>query len=275
MKPQTKELLESLDLIQANEAIIATGIKPWDLDSIVERVMLACDLWLLDDLKADKILVEQEYDLYSKGILDLILIGTPEGKCGIVDWKTTGNLKRPNFIEEIKSDFQSSLYLAHGGDWLEKEYGVRPAYIEYRVLDENMEYRSFKVEAKVSDREDANTQLMAIGASFEGLLEDEVWPRNRPRACFIGSKAGPTCPFYRDCMDMTMPRGVVNPDPAVTLDSLVPRSKSSMKSFLECPERFRRTKILGGTTPSSDAILAGEAFHSGMESLYKQALALK
>jgi len=273
LKPQVRELLEAIDLAQVNEAIIATGIRPWDVDSIVERVLLATDLWLLDDLKADKLLVEQEYDLVSKGILDLTLIGTPEGKTAIVDWKTTGNLKRPNYIEEVKSDFQSSLYLAHGGDWLEREYGVRPDYLEYRVLDEAGEFRSFRVEARASDREDADTQIWTVKSSFDGLLEEEVWPRNRPRACFIGSKAGPTCPYYKDCCDMTMPKTNL----LTTIDGLmdlIPRSKSSMKSFLECPEKFRRTKLLGATFTSSDAILAGEAFHAGMESIYKQAIAL-
>jgi len=275
LKPQVQEILESIDLALVNEAILATGIRPWDIDSIVERVMLAADLWLLDDLKADKILVEQEYDLVSKGIMDLVLIGTEDGKCGIIDWKTTGNLKRPNYIEEVKSNFQTSFYLAHGGDWLEENYGVRPEYLEYRVLDGEGEYRSFRVETKATDKEDANRQLWTVGTQFEALLEDEVWPRNRPRACFIGSKAGPTCPFYSDCTNMTMPRGAVHPDPTVKLEDLIPRSKSSVSSFIECPERFRRTKILGYQAPAADAILAGEAFHIGMESIYKQVIALK
>lgn len=270
MKPPVQDLLERINLELVHEAIMATGIKPWDVDSIVERVLLAADLWLLDDLKSGKILVEQEYDLVSKGIMDLVLIHDKDGATGIVDWKTTGNLKRPNYIEEVKSDFQTVLYLAHGGDWLEREHGVRPQYIEYRALDEAGEYRSVRVQASSSDHDNADNQVWSVQSAYQGLINDPIWPRNKPRACFIGSKVGPTCPYYSDCSNLTMPRGVGEG----SFFDLRPRSKSSMKSFMECPEKYRRTKLLGDVGASSDAIKAGEAFHSGIESIYVQVLAL-
>lgn len=272
MNPKLSDLLNNLDLAEVQQRIKETGIKSWDIDSIVERVLLACDLWLLNDLKAGTILVEQEYDLVSKGILDLVLIHDKDGATGIVDWKSTKNVKRPNFIEETKASFQTSLYLAHGGDWLEREYGVRPTYIEYRALDEDGEYRSFRVEVEPWTHKSADTQVVSVYTSYLELANSPSWPQNR-RACFVGSKAGPTCPFYKDCTEMTMPTTPTEFDLAWDLR---PRSKSSMQAFIECPERFRRTKILGeGEFPASDAILAGEAFHAGLESIYTQAIKLR
>lgn len=276
-----EQLLNSIDLNVVHEAIEASGIQPWDVDSIVSRVLKACDLWLLNDLKAGKILVEQEYDLVSKGILDLILIPDKDGVCGIVDWKTTGSVKRPNYIEETKAEFQSSLYLAHGGDWIEKEYGVRPQYIEYRAFDEAGESRSFRVPWAESCRRDADEQVSTIGEVYNALwdnldntiIESSNWPRNRPKTCFTGSKGGPTCPFYKDCTNMTMPLGLGSKT-SEELYQLRPRSKSSMKNFLECPEKFRRNKILGADGGGSDAMKAGVAFHSAMESVYNQVIAL-
>jgi hypothetical protein len=282
LKPEVEDLLNSIDLNLVHEAIEASGIQSWDVDSIITRVLQACDLWLLDDLKAGKILVEQEYDHISKGILDLILIPDKNNVCGIVDWKTTGSVKRPNFIEETKSEFQSSLYLAHGGDWIEKNHGVRPQYIEYRALDEEGEFRSFKVNWQESCRADANEQVWSVGSSYNSLWEDyddslieaPCWPRNRPKACFVGSKSGgATCPFYKDCCNMTMPAGLGGKT-SKELHALRPRSKSSMKTFLGCPEFFRRTKILGATDDSSDRMNAGVAFHSAIESIYNQVLAI-
>lgn len=289
MNPEVESLLNSIDLTKVHEAIESSGIQPWDVDSIVARVLKACDLWLLQDLRAGKILVEQEYDLVSKGILDLILIPDNDGVCGIVDWKTTGSVKRPNYVEETKSEFQSSLYLAHGGDWIEKEYGVRPQYIEYRALSEErpgqIEFRTFRVPWTESCRRDADEQVRSVQKSYRALTtfverpdytesSNVSWPRNRPKACFTGSKSGgATCPFYKDCCEMTMPLGLGGKT-SEELYQLRPRSKSSMKSFLECNERFRRTKILGYGGIGTDVMNAGVGFHSAMQSIYEQILAL-
>lgn len=283
MNPEVKSLLKSIDLEAVQDVIHATGIQPWDVDSIVSRVLQACDLWLLNDLKAGKILVEQEYDNVSKGIMDLILLPDKDGVCGIVDWKTTGSVKRPNFVEETKAEFQSSLYLAHGGDWIEKQYGMRPQYIEYRALDEAREFRSFRVPWTESCKRDADEQVEGIGKVYSELLEyyseqkdlaTRPWPRNRPRACFIGSKSGPTCPFFKDCTNMTMPLGLGEKS-SEELYQLRPRSKSSMKAFLTCLEQYRRTKILGYVGAGTDVMEAGVAFHAAMESIYTQIIKLR
>jgi len=175
---------------------------------VFARVLSAADMWLLDDLKAQTLLVEQEFDIVVKGVMDLILIDY-NGECGIVDWKTTGSVKRPNYVEETKSEFQTSFYLSYGGDWIEERYGVRPKWIEYRALDEDGEIRSFRVNAAAKARLDADWQIESTAEAYEALVDfskvPRAWPRNRPRACFVGSKGGPTCPFYRDCVEMTMP----------------------------------------------------------------------
>lgn len=276
MKPEVQEILEKIDLSQVNAEMVLCGIQPWDMDSITERVFTAVDTWLLDDLRSKTILVEQEYDLVSKGILDLVKIFDKDGKVGIVDWKTTKNCKRPNYIEEVKSEFQSPLYLAHGGAWLKQKYGVTPDYLEYRALDEYQNVVSFRVFPTPTTQQDADYQVWSVAEAYETLtsrVDSGPWPRNRPRACFMGSKNGPTCPFYKDCTEMTMPLVELNP---TGLYELRPRSKSSMKAFLTCPEYYRRTKVLGAVgAESSDAIKAGEAFHAGIESIYLQAISLK
>ncbi len=263
MKQEVHSLLSRLNLDAVRDAVRETPLHEWDYDGVFARVLTAADMWLLDDLKADTLLVEQEFDVVVKGVIDLILI--KNGECGIVDWKTTGSVKRPNYIEETKSEFQTSFYLSYGGDWIEEKFGVRPKWIEYRALDEAGELRSFRVESTLRDRYDADEQIQGVRTLYNAL-DQGPWPRNRPRACFVGSKGGPTCPFYRDCVEMTMPL-----EHTAKFEDCVPRSKSSIKSFLHCPEKYRREKLVGIAPASNDAIDFGVAFHRGIEEVYSQA----
>lgn len=247
------------------DSVRSVTLNEWDYDGVFNRVLSAADMWLLPDLKAQEMRTEQPIDNVVKMVLDLVLVHSPEN-CGIVDWKTTGSLKRPNYVEETKSEFQTSFYLSYGGDWIEENFGVRPQWIEYRVLDEEGQLRSFRVEASLKDRDNAVHQIDSVAAAYESLRDYQVWPRNRPRACFIGSKSGPTCPYYRDCCDMTMPLVHIN-----KFEDCVPRSKSSIGTFLRCNELYRREKLVEGVPGTSPEKSIGVAFHLGVQRVWEMA----
>jgi hypothetical protein len=257
---KSKEILESFEL-----NIILQ-------DSVEQRVLRAAQMWLRQDLTCDKILVEREFDFKggAKGIIDLAFMAG--GKAWLVDWKTTGSIKRPHFNADISNDFQTSLYLSAAGDYIQELWGVRPDFLEYRCLDEEMEVTSFRVPYEgAKTHADANSQLLAVAAQYRGLIglpPEQPWARNRPFSCFKGSRTGaPTCPFWKDCTNMTMP-----PTPLdVDFEAIVPRSKSSLKAFIECPERWRRERLFTSISFSNDYIKVGNAFHLLAAHLWEQA----
>ncbi len=295
MRAFTAKALEAIGCLESPnpvmEAIRSRPLPEFDYDSIVDLVILACDLYLEDDLKADFLLVEREWDSgASKGVFDLVKVMGP--KTRVIDWKTTGDASKPNLGDELKEEFQSSFYLSQGGqDLVSKEALPPPERIEYRVLDAKEEVKQLvggpvlvKTHAKLftkdwtpSTEDDALSQLEAASALYASQLGLQVWARNRPRACFKGGgqARGPSCPFWDDCTAMTMPRGTALTQ--VELWDKRPRSKSAVKDFMECPERFRRTRLMGleGEALTSRAILMGEAFHEAVAVVWQRAWDLR
>lgn len=292
MKLETKAVLSQLDLSKVSEIVRAYSLPEWEYESLAERILLAADLWLLSDLQQyDTILVEYEWDNVVKGIYDLVL-ATKTGFCKVIDWKTTGDVKRSNYAAEIENEFQTTFYLSFGGEDLVQRLGLpAPNMMEYRCIDSKPITRTKAGEEyevspghvlvirKLNEvqREDALAQVEAIHASYFSQTSLPVWIRNRPRACFKGGSwqdEGPTCPFWRDCVDMTMPP---TPDDDQLLYDKLPRSKSSIKDFINCPEQFRRMVILGEreSMPKPLYITLGEAFHAGVAEIWLQAYAKK
>ncbi len=270
MKASTARLLEKLDLVKVREDMLTCEAKVplFEYDELTRKLLLAADLWLQDDILACREMhFELSLDHVVKMVLDQVRV-LKTGKVILGDWKTTGDVKRPNYAEEIRESFQSSLYLEYGGAALAGLGIAQPDYIEYRCLDDKGHVSTVtKLWVPQKTQYDAAAQVNHVNKMYEALADAAVWPRRRPKACFKGGQSGPTCAFYDDCCNMTMPLGTGGAD----LVALAPRSKSSLNEFLECPERYRRTKILGAKGWESRESLAGTVFHAGAASLWKQA----
>lgn len=275
MTPQFLEFFTPIYNTISEEVLLSPEAQTLQLSTLIsikDRVLRAADLWLPQDLTADQMIVEELFDCdpRGKGIIDLALVWGDV--CRIVDWKTTKNLKYPSYkTYTISNDFQTTSYLVDGGDYLKSKYGVLPTSIEYRVLDEENEVRSFEMKWTAHMRADIEAQMRTVAWQYRGLTAlpaDVPWPRNRPHECYRGAhSSAPTCPFWTDCVNMTMP-----PVPeGVDLVALTPRSKSSMKDFLACPERFRRTKLCGNKIPETEEQLIGTLFHLMVSGLWKGA----
>lgn len=244
-------------------AIRAEPVPEWEIDSIAKRIVLAADLWLEEDLRSDDLLVEWRFDNEIKGVLDLYL--ARGGKAKIVDWKSTSDLKRPNYLDELKAEFQGPFYLTYG-----KPEGVSEvAYLEYRVLDEKGQVATPTVLREEWTLRSTTYQLQELHGMYLSQSANGSWTRHMPRACFRGGQKGPDCPFLDDCQHMTMPTPDLHSE--LVWDKR-PRSKSAMGDFLHCPEQYRRTRLLGESLgPRSVEIVVGESFHRGLASLWQAA----
>lgn len=291
MKSSTARILEQIDLEAVQQAVHSVVLPEWEYSSIAERIIHATDIFLEEDLKTAKtLLIEHEFDNVVRGIFDLVHVNHND-KCKIIDWKTTGDVKKPNYGDTLRSEFQSSFYLSFGGEDLVSRMGLPvPEYLEYRCVDEKEVWRTkdkqdylaapanvatFTVLNGDIQRQDALAQIDAIDFMYETQMTLPVWTRNRPKACFTGYEKGPTCPFFEDCTHMTMP-GMTEEDSQRLWDKR-PRSKSAIKDFLDCPEKFRRLRILNEKENIQKPlpILKGESFHAGIASIYQQTWILK
>lgn len=270
MTAKLETLYQHIDLAEVQAALNSEpSLSYVDVLMLGTRLQKAATLWLVGDMESQALWTEQEFDFpQAHGIMDIVRVA--DGVGSIVDWKTTHSIDRPNFVEEIKADTQSALYLVYGGEWLRDRLGVDPQFIEYRCLDDKGLVKSFKVPYDRAVLEDALVQVRAVQHSYLGLKNLEVWPRNKPRSCFMGSKSGATCPFWTDCTEMTMPRGTV-PVGERSFEEMLPRSKSGIKDFQRCNELFRRTRLLGGGHAEGYELSMGQAFHKAASTLWDAA----
>lgn len=280
VKKVTNELLSKIDLDKVHTALRSVEMPEYEYDYVTDKVLFACDLWLAEDMQADVILIEHRFDSVIKGVFDVIKVKGE--KCELIDWKTTKDVKRPNYLEEVKEDFQSSFYLTYGGDYIERELHLpRPSLIRYRCIDDKEVTRSSQGEefvvapghvAQVTKRldevgqNDAEIQIANVGLAYSSQFGAGPWARNKPRACYGYDY---TCPFLNDCIKMTMPTSHKD---IVNIELKNPRSKSAVKDWLTCPEYYRRMYVLGERDKMKKPlhVLKGEAFHAAIASIYEQ-----
>lgn len=294
MKLSTAKILEQLDMDIVQQEVHKTILPEYEYEGIAQRILLMADIFLEADLKSAKeLLVEYSFDNVVRGIFDVVRVDHND-RTVIIDWKTTGNVDRPNYADEVRNENQTSFYLSYGGDDLVSRTGLpEPSYLEYRCVDEKPHYRTKKGEEYEAApghvlvfqelngpgrAQEAMAQVEAVDEQYISQLGLPVWVRNKPKACFTGGWAdkGPTCAFFEDCRNMTMPTGTGLLTPEELFDKR-PRSKSSIKDFVDCPERFRRLRLLkeGALVQKPLPILKGEAFHAGIAEIYRQAWELK
>jgi hypothetical protein len=108
-------------------------------------------------------------------------------------------------------------------------------------------------------REEVRDYLGGVYAARQALVDAElvVWPRRKPDSC---GAFGRPCPYLQDCEDYTMPQ-VAPGDRQL--------SYSSAANFLLCPERHRRDCLSDEKGETKETIM-GQAFHRGMEEMYRQ-----
>ena len=287
MKQFTANLLKQISP-QIKEEIRKTPLLEFEYDEVANLLVLAADLYLQSDLRYADALFEQEWEQDGLvGVFDIVLIAPSLPKweqAKIVDWKTTSNVDRPNHGEEIKNDIQTSMYLGPGSVWLDQKYGILPKFLEYRALDYRLQDKLFlehgdqsqhtghskvyTVERKPVHLALARAMKASSDAMYGALRDFAVWPQRR-RQCYA---YGDTCPFIDDCNNLTMPKDPIDFD---TWFEATPHSKSSLASFLECPEKYRRTRVLGAEAGDTSAINVGEAFHAGARILWSEAFKRK
>lgn len=289
LKPDTVRLLSHLDMPAVEAAMRGVpGVPEWEYDSLWERVHRTLDAFATNDLaNSERFLVEQRFEAANgfRGVLDLVLVtGT---RAVIVDWKSTYDCTRPNYREELKAEFQTSAYLTWGTEWLKAVYAITDvAYLEYRVVDEkNNKIITLTEQPGDAVEDDARATWSAVQAVYTSQRDLEIWQRRKPRACF-GYKT--QCEFWEDCTHADLiPLGLANVEKRtewlqqvdtpwrehedVWFESKRPRSKSAVNEWLNCSEKYRRTRLLaeeGCGRPVE--VLLGEAFHAALANVYGQ-----
>lgn len=271
-----QDLFSRLDLDAVAEVLRSHKLPEIEYDMMAAKVMVMAETYMIPDLR-DAVFVESELEFTneSHGFIDLV-IAKRDGSCGIYDWKTTGSIDTSNFLDLQRNSWQTTLYLGLASDWLKQQYGLDVQFMEYRCIDDDNKLKSIRIPYSPEQRVDALLQLDSVQKMYNALSPFDMWPRSKPYTCYKGARgSGATCPHFITCVAKpTNP--VTGPDIAVWQRYVVnpPKSKSSVGSFLECPERFRREKLLQVPGHKSIEAALGNAFHDCMQVLYKQAFAL-
>lgn len=271
-------MLANLDLIKVSEALRSVeGLAEWDIDSVSAKLSHAATTFLAADLRSSDLAVELEFtEPEGHGIMDLVKVDRHSASCSIVDWKSGESVDKPNFTTMLKESWQTLMYLGLGGEWLRRERGLELRYIEYRcigdpeTLDHVPPTKVVQVQWAPWYLAKARQQLAQVERTMLTLSPLEPWPQNKPWQCHKGSRSGASCPYWLDC---TSPEGYVLPAETIerlkTVGWTAPVSKSSVGTMLECPELYRRTKVLGDPRgDSTHAQRLGNSFHAGAQVLW-------
>lgn len=262
----------NLSLVQA--AVRGQALPEHEYSGIDVRLRTALATWLAQDLATyESCLQEEEFSSETgHGFLDLVLIRG--SRCVVVDWKTTQGWDSPGWVVKKKLDPQTSWYLGYGSQHLQAK-GLQIDYLEYRCLNDQGAYKTFQLQPSELHGRRIREQAEVLRETFLAMRSvTGPWLQHMPDACFLGSKGGqPTCRFYQECTTGSEPRLVLgNQHGNDKILDWMPRSKSAFKTFLRCPEQYRRTRLLGesGEDMGIEAKL-GIAFHLGAGELWRQA----
>lgn len=266
-------LIPFLDWPSIRLAIRDTPDVPEHEYSGIDRMLKACiKQWLEPDLTSVNLWTELEFDGDAHGFLDLVL-ELPGKKAKIIDWKTTEDVTRTNWLAKIKADIQTSIYLGPAARWLKETKGLDVVSMQYRCVDQGGKLRMIEITQDAWFEEDADGLLSAVATTYGHLLNTlgrgDRWPTNKPSACFFDSHTGPSCKFFDDCSGVSRRPTLINLD---LLDDSAPNSKSAIKDFLKCPEYFRRTRLCGEKVRYGVEAAVGTATHAGLDAVYRDAL---
>ena len=174
----------------------------------------------------------------------------------VADWKTSSG--------ELDVAWQSRLVDSH--QW--RLYSVVPPgadFISYRGVNTKGKTREVYIDlAKVSGvLEDVENHYGSVGDMMAALANRDIWPQNKPAAC---GRYQQTCFAKTGCDNGTSPRYLLK-----VSDILL--SYSGANRFLDCPEKYRLLKQAETGIDGTDSTRLGNAYHSGVEELWRQAFA--
>lgn len=257
----------SIDWPQVESAVLRpadgeANILSYEYEDVKLMLGAAVEKWLANDLALlGKLQVEREFYLVGlgplpvKGFIDLEAKyehGEFAGQRLVADWKTSEGELDKTWQDRLILSYQWKLYaLESGADC-----------ISYRGVNRKGKTRELFIRVYPQALEQVKRQFESVGSMLSNLAASnaQVWPQKMPSAC---GAFGSTCPFLEDCKHDTMPRYSLAPSD-LTL------SYSGQDRFLLCPEKYRRmnrSEEDGG----NDATRVGQAFHRGIEEIYRQA----
>lgn len=258
-------LLDLLDL-DAVAAAIRQGAPPdllssWDFDALGNALDRACNRWLPEDITKEIIAVESEFTFHAStssvdglhGYIDLALRDPSNGEVILVDWKSTQRQLDVAWATRHSLSRQGPLYMIA---W-QQITGSTPSHFEYRGVRED----ATRVVVTPYDQHTTDITAYNYALTWKQIRALEAlpfWPQHMPQACLA---YGRTCEFLEDCSKGSSPPG--KPE-------LITLSYSSAKSFQECPERFRRQKLISKEGFSTYEAEWGKAFHRGAAEIYNQ-----
>ena len=269
-KLTTEEILSNLDLDKVAEVALrgkdGTGnLLAHDFEDCKLMIWAAAEKWLLPDLQtlsASSLGLEEAFQIplggYPvRGFLDLrgsYRRGADQGKVVVADWKTSSG--------ELDVAWQSRL--VDSKQW--RLYSLVPPgadFISYRGVNTKGKTREVYLDlAKVEGiREDVENYFGGVGDMMKTLAPRDIWPQNKPSAC---GQYGQTCFAKSQCDNGTQPRYLL-PAEHILL------SYSGAGRFLACPERYRLLKNAESGIDGTDSTRLGNAYHAGIEELYRQA----
>ncbi len=263
-------IMLQIDRNKVSEQILAIeeGDKPlveWDYDDCQRLVYIAAEKWLPRDLAEftmDGVEIKfeegrEEWPRRLKGFIDVA--GTVKGniepfkqfagKKYIIDWKTSKNT--------LGTDWRNRL--VDSNQWMLYSEIYKASVFLYRGLSRNGTTAEVIIQVPQSNESEVIQLVKMVGKQVDVIKDELVWPRNKPFAC---NAFGRECPYYTECMDYSMPRGLLPEDKAL--------SHSFINTFQLCNERARReatAEQVGG----SDETAFGKAVHRGLAELWKQA----
>lgn len=258
-------LLDLLDLDAVAAAIRFNApldlLSSWDFDALGNALDRACSRWLPDDTEKEILAVENEFTFHDSnsavdglhGYIDLALRDRSSGEIILVDWKSTQRSLDSTWDKRHALSRQGPLYMIA---W-QQLTNQTPKYFEYRGISENasrvvvVDYDQHLIDITAYNYALTRKQILS-------LANLPFWPQHMPQTCYA---YGRTCEFLDDCVKGSSPPGT---------PELTTLSYSSVKSFQECPERLRRTKLISKEGISSYEAEWGKAFHRGAAEIYTQ-----
>lgn len=245
-----------------------------DIELVRVCLWAAMEKWLARDIyEFSNIKTEGEFSFTLggpsgiRGYIDLS--GELRGTCApfsnfcnetfVLDWKTKETTLTQDWRQKQIDSWQWPLYAAHTGASIAIYRGV--SWAGNGSLDTDF-LKEIIIQVPATNEEEVKEHYGAITSEREHLISigATVWPRNKPFAC---NAFGRECPYYGDCYEYSMVRGVPNSKVL---------SYSSASDFMLCQERSRRHTLdeENRIEERSWATEMGSAFHRGVEELYRQ-----
>lgn len=277
-------LVATIDWSKVNAVVLAAPLlSQADRADLGSMLLKACKKWIAPDTDNLRVTgVEQRFLLRSapgfsvervgatdggeealgehgvKGYMDLVgwrrdfRVGDGGGVAidsqEIIDWKCVGTISDEQQTR-LRDSWQWKLYCVATGA---TRFTYRSIQRDGRVKDTVLRWSSENY-----GNQEVENQLRMVQAMRSTLRYYDTWPRHAPFACRAYNRE---CDYVQQCRAGTMPLKVI---------PLKALSHSRMETFLLCPERYRRDRLVEIETDRQETAL-GKAFHAAVAEIYMQ-----